>query len=136
MIPDFILDQLRADNPDGVTRNARLSRCRDCGRGVLRGLDADPCGGAVTADADEIDQVGELIAILRGVRTYQLTRTTTSSGRGVWQLDPREPAAIRAGQMRPVVPAHRCGERLPPAASSRLPGWLSRRAVVPETPDF
>lgn len=124
-------------HPDGATRSAVIQRCPKCRALVLRGLDADLAALLVICDATEIDTRGELVALALGLRTYMLTRSTNSSGKTGWNIDPRLPAAILAGQRTALVATHRCGIAIPPAATTRIPTWLGRRhAPLPDHPPF
>jgi hypothetical protein len=118
-LPHWLQEHLRtigADNPDGVSRRARLTHCRTCRRTLVVGLDADPCGIAATADAQEIDAVGEYLALTLGLRTFTLTRTA-----GTWQLEYRDQFAVAGEKKHPILAAHTCTIRLPPAVESLFP---------------
>lgn len=128
------LENIGAANTDGVSRGARLTRCADCSRRVLTGLDYEPCGGVVVCDPHEIDTNGELVALALGLRTYTLTRATTGSGKAAWNLDPRTQWSIAAGQRTPLVAQHRCGVAVPATAHPRIPP-TARRATT-DQPDF
>lgn len=137
-LPDWLVAHL-ADtgrgNPDGISRAARLSRCDQCRRPVLAGLDGDLAAGAVSCDPNEIDTTGELLALALNLRTYTLTRATTSSGKATWNIDRRYPEAIRAGQRTALVAEHRCGIAIPPARQSRIPGFYASKPL-PEIAPF
>lgn len=138
-LPEWLVAHLTATgryNADGVARSARLTRCPKCARVVLSGLDGDIAGFPVVCDPTEIDTNGELLALVLNLHTYTLTRAMTSSGKSTWNLDPREPCGIRAGQRTALVAQHRCGIAIPPTAVSRLPAWMSRRAPDTDTPPF
>lgn len=138
-LPGWLVANLIATgqhNPDGVSRGARLTRCTDCGRPVLAGLDGDTAAWAVKCDPHEIDTRGELIALALNLRTFTLTRATNSSGKAAWNLDPRDRWAIRNGQRTALVAQHRCGIAVPPATESRLPAWLNRRTTTTDQPPF
>lgn len=139
MLPERLTAHLVAigqHNPDGVSRSARLTRCADCGRPVLAGLDGDIAAWAVKCDPHEIDTRGELVALALNLRTYTLTRATNSSGKATWNLDPRDQWAIRAGQRTALVAQHRCGIAIPAATQSRLPAWVNRRTATTDRPPF
>lgn len=136
-LPDWLrahLANIGADNPDGVTRSARLGTCRDCGRRVIRGLDDDRCAMAATADPHEIDAAGEYLALRIGLATYSLRRTTSASGKAAWNIDPRTRWVIEGGKPGAVVAQHRCGIAIPPAAQSRLPAWHAPRPAADHPP--
>lgn len=138
-LPGWLLATLVATgrhNPDGVSRGARLTRCPDCGRPVLSGLNGDVAGYLAICDPHEIDTRGELVALALNLRTFTLTRATNSSGKATWNLDPRDQWAIRAGQRTALVAQHRCGIAIPPAAESHLPAWLNRKTTNTDQPPF
>lgn len=120
-LPDWLLRKLEADNPDGVTRAARLTRCPRCRTRTLTGIDDDTCGIAVTVTPIELDHYGEYIALCHGLRTYHLARRFNTSGTPRWELDWRATTHIASHHRRyPVVAGHRCGLHLPPAETSLL----------------
>lgn len=111
MIPTWLADHLRAigaDNPDGVTRAARIGSCRRCQADVIRGLDGDLAAWSATADVAEIDEYGEYLALLAHRMTYNLVRYS-----GRWELNGRGFSQLRHPRRSAVVPAHRCGARIP-----------------------
>lgn len=113
-----ILDARGVTNPDGVSRRARVTHCRKCGGHIIRGLDSDPCGMAVTTDVTPIDETGELLAILTGRGTFQL------SWRGDrYEVDPRSGGQISHTPPSTItaVAEHRCGAVLPIAKVTRPP---------------
>jgi hypothetical protein len=133
MLPERLIAHLIATgrhNPDGVHRGARLTHCADCGRPILSGLDGDIAGWAVKCDPHEIDTRGELVALALNLRTFMLTRATNSSGKSIWNLDPRTQWSIAAGQRTAIVAQHRCGIAVPTAAVSHLPIWVTRAATT------
>lgn len=138
-LPGWLVAHLTATgrhNADGIARGARLTRCPECGRGVLAGLDGDIAGFPVMCDPHEIDTYGELVALALNLRTFMLTRAMKSNGKSTWNLDPRDPWSIRAGQRTALVAQHRCGIAVPPTAVSRLPAWLNHRPPDTDIPPF
>jgi hypothetical protein len=120
-LPEWLAVKLAADNPDGVTRSARLGRCDTCRHPVLRGLDGDLAALPVVVAPVELDHFGEYLAVARGCRTYYLARRFSASGRPRWELDPRWGVHIANPDRRyPVVPEHRCGVWLPHCEGGRL----------------
>lgn len=116
-IPTWLVSMLSAKglyNEDGISRAAKLGKCPDCRAAVMHGLDGDRAAAAVMTTPYEIDRVGEVIAILLGLHTFTLTQTAGPK-RMVWNIDPRNPWAIAAGQRTPLVAEHRCGALIPPA---------------------
>ncbi len=136
-LPEWLVAKLRADNPDGVTRAARLGTCERCRRPVLRGLDDDRCAMAVTAEPFEIDRFGEYLALARGLRTFHLARRFGSSGAGRWEIDARDKCAIESPRKRyPVIPQHRCDVRLPAVADGLLASLKPASADYDGPPPF
>lgn len=120
-LPEWLVAKLRADNPDGVTRAARLGTCERCRRPVLRGLDDDRCAMAVEADPFEVDRFGEYLALARGLRTFHLARRFGNSGSARWEIDPRNQWSIESTRKRyPVIPQHHCAIILPAVADGML----------------
>lgn len=120
-LPEWLTAKLRADNPDGVTRAARLGTCERCQLPVLRGLDDDVCAWVAVAMPIEIDQFGEYLALARGLRTYHLSRRFSPSGAARWEIDVRSTWAVESNRNRyPVIPQHFCGVTLPAVADGLL----------------
>lgn len=118
--PDWLrahLADLGLDNPDGISRAAHLAACPDCGRRVLRGLDDDRCAGVATVDPDEIDHIGEYLALKIGLLTYSIRRSASAGGKRQWNLDWRSHQETRFTPNAPVVAQHKCGMKIPPAAN-------------------
>lgn len=67
---------------------------------------------AIRVDEHEIDETAELLAVLRGTRTYQARRVGFSD----WVLVDRWVEHIRAGRQWPIYPKHVCGIEWPRAA--------------------
>lgn len=99
-------------NGDGIARAARAGYCRGCGAVVVRGLDADRAALSVACDPEPLNPLGEFLAVSLGRRTFDL------SWRGRYELNPREPAHIRAAPAQifgksSVVVEHLCGQAMP-----------------------
>lgn len=119
----------------GLTRRARPRRCPGCGTWTLAGLDADVCALEAHADPTPLTPLGEVAALLGGVRTVELVN---SGGRH--QLEQRLPDHIEG---RPacsgrfdVLALHRCGQPIPrqfAAASAFTP---KTAAATTEEPPF
>jgi hypothetical protein len=134
-LPDWLLRKLEAENPDGVTRGARLTRCDTCRAHVLRGLDADRCALATTCTPIALDHLGEYLALTKGLRTYTLARRANTSGNARWEIDPRAQWQIANPHRRyPVIPEHCCGIHLP--ASSNSPFQRLAPAPTHDHPPF
>lgn len=108
----------------GISRRARIRRCRRCSSHILTGLDADVCAIEANADPVPLSPLGEALAVLEGRITWSL-----HSEGGRWVLDVRDPlhiAAHPAGTRgrEDVVREHRCrSSSVVPAltASTRFP---------------
>lgn len=123
-LPEWLAARLRDENPDGVTRAARLGSCPRCRGPVLRGLDDDRCAIPVEVTLIELDHFGEYLALARGLRTFYLAKRQGSSGNPRWEVDPRYLCHIRAEHRRyPVVPEHRCDVWLPHWPDGLLNRW-------------
>jgi hypothetical protein len=138
VLPDWLAAALQdagqLDAPGTGTRRARLGRCPACRAQVLRGLDGERAAGLAVVNAEEIDTSGEFLALMLGLRTYTLTRGRSSTGAASWNLDPREPCGIRAGQRTALVAEHRCGVAIPPARESRIPRWMQSKPLPDAAP--
>ena len=55
MMPAWLRRRFEAENPDGITRKARIGSCRSCAGAVVRGLDADLLAIPVVCDAIAVD---------------------------------------------------------------------------------
>ena len=90
-----------------MSRAAKPSRCPDCGRATLRGLDGDRCALDVVVEPDPVPgHRGELACVVLGRPTYELDM----HGR----LHRRTPAAVVHGPVRTALVAHDCGQPPPP----------------------
>lgn len=67
------------------------------------GPDADRCAVTVTVEACEIDKIGEVLALVRGLSTFDLSKRG-----GKWELDYRAPCHMNAERKFPVFSAHDC----------------------------
>jgi len=123
-------------NEDGVSRTARGRHCKNCGRVVIAGLDADRCAIPAIADPFILDAAGELAAVLTGRATYRLL---WAGGR--YELDARDQFHIagskpgaRDGLGRPVevLASHVCGRPLGSAPLS----WPTTAKEASDVPPF
>lgn len=95
---------------NGLGRNARGRRCRDCGDWVIAGWDADRCAGTAHIDPTPLTALGEAMALIDGRSTYMLRR---HEGRTL-RLDHRHRWAIASkpaghpDQRGDIVAEHRC----------------------------
>lgn len=126
MIAGWLQRHLEAQglwDADGITRRARVRRCRKCRARIIVGLDADLIAGEAVCDIDPLSAIGEAAALILGRTTYCLRWVG-----GHLQLDHRShfevrghPAgtAYKPGGAPPydVVAEHVCGTRLPATQS-------------------
>lgn len=110
MIPTWLarhLEAIGAANPDGYGRTVRAGICRRCGSSVLRGLDNDRAALPATVDPTPISAIGEVVAILAGAATYDITlgsRRAELHRRNRWHIPRRD---------NPVLADHHCGTTWP-----------------------
>lgn len=98
------LEKTGAANTDGVRRAIRATTCRDCGAGILTGLDADRAALPVVVDVDPVTELGEVLALAAGRVSYNLR-----IGNGACELDRRDRHTISAPRRYRVVVSHECG---------------------------
>ena len=121
-MPEWLVVHLTAIgryDTDGVRRGARLSRCSQCRRQVLSGLDGDRCAMAVTCEPYEIDEKGEALALMLGLQTYTLTQTNGAKG-VVWNIDWRASNVLGRSRRYALVAEHRCEMAVPPTQDQIL----------------
>ena len=100
--------------------------CRHCHAPVLTGQDSPTAGITVTLDPQPVDNLGEVLALLQGRRTFAVS-TVNQSGNHRRVFDERTASWIRTGRpIAPVHPEHRCNQPLPTAASTGRRGWADR----------
>lgn len=92
----------------GISRRARAELCKGCGRALMRGLDAERCASDVRVDPHPLSALGELQALVDGVRTFEL------HWRGRYEIDYRDDFSIAGrtpGSLHnvDVVAEHKCG---------------------------
>lgn len=141
-VPQWLAQQLiNAGHWDinGIGRNARGRRCRDCGGWVLAGLDGDRCAEAVNVDPTPLSALGEAMALVGGRGTYALRR----EGPG-FRIDRRHRWAIAGepagspGQRYDVVAAHACTDPGPtgPLVTESVLQRLSARTDYDAQPPY
>jgi hypothetical protein len=91
-----------------VSRSAQPARCPRCRGQVLAGLDADRCGLPTVVEPVPLSNVGEVLALLAGRRTYDVL---------AGELHERLSAHLRAqpADSGVVVAQHLCNSRPLPA---------------------
>ena len=83
-----------------------MAKCRDCKAPVLAGLSEDWMAWVVTVDSSPLSPIGEMLAVLGGLRTYELRahqQTLALWQRDRWQIRGRPP-----GVKFDVVADHQC----------------------------
>lgn len=95
------------------------------------GPDADRCAVTVTVEACEIDKIGEVLALVRGLSTFDLSKRG-----GKFELDYREPCHMNAERKFPVFSAHDC--RWVPPVKAECHSLLSELIgkVISDIPPF
>lgn len=109
-LPEWLRARL---GDQGGERSARAGVCGWCKREVLRGMDADRCAAMAVVDAYEIDELGEVIALLRGMTTFDLVLMG-----GKFELYYRGVTHIRRPRTYPVLAEHDCAYVHPAAANT------------------
>ena len=130
------LRALRVETYAGLSRAARVARCRGCKEHVWRGLDDEVCAVEVDCDLRPLDPLAEVAALLEGLETYDVHRRGSRL-----EIDPRgaENITARAADSVPgedVVVAHRCGRVVVSTATTRLPVMRRRNEPLPILPPF
>lgn len=114
----------------GLSRRARLRRCPDCAAITLAGLDADQGGFEAAADPIPLTGLGEMLALLDRLATYELWK----AGAG-YELERRNhhrityrPAEHPTRALRvDVLRAHRCHNRAPSDAETATTAFAEAR---------
>ncbi|MCW2767626.1 MAG: hypothetical protein JWO11_3585 [Nocardioides sp.] len=131
------LENIGQANPDGVSRAARATRCRQCRAHILTALDGDVAAMPTRVTNQEIDEMGEFLAISLGIPTYTLRRAGHATKGAVWHIDGRNQSEIKGPRRYAVMAQHQCGVHLPPAVRPVLPDAAPTRAPAdPMTPPF
>lgn len=91
-------------------RVAKRHTCRKCDAECLRGDDHDTMSIKVVVDVAPVDRLGEALAIVAGLRTYDIGPQTGKTARpGAFVLYIREPWHYGcAARKYPVLVEHRC----------------------------
>lgn len=110
-MPAWLARRLEATGdagPDAVTRRVRGKACKTCGRFVLAGLDADRAASPAHVDATPLSRLGEALAQVAGLATYDLAWT----GQRLELDGPRDASTISrfpaGARGTDVVAAHQC----------------------------
>lgn len=105
----------------GLSRRAKVRKCAKCRAWTFQGLESDWCAWGAITDLRPLDAMGELVALLGGLRTYSLIYAG-----GHYEINSRGELAIAA---RPpgsrvnedIVAAHKCGVDIAGTIASNLP---------------
>lgn len=120
-LPDWLRRHLEATQdigPEAVTRRVRGRTCKRCGQAILTGLDADAAAGNAYVDPLPLSPLGEALAQIAGLATYELLWTGVRlelEYRDAWSIE-GHPAGSRAGV--DVVAEHQCGSANLPSLPS------------------
>lgn len=119
----------------GVSRAARYMTCGRCGTTVIRGLDDDRCAGEAECDVQPLTAMGELHAVIDGLRTYDIRLwggRYELTFRDSWHMTAHPPAS-RPGV--DVLAQHRCGRVQECTDVRRRPAKrLASKALADEPP--
>ena len=125
-------------HPDGI----RATWCRVCRQPILTGMDDLACALPARVDPTPLTPLGELLAQLGDLDTYELRagRPTRLIRRLAADITarPAEGAGRRRHDTYDVLAAHRCGQTLtgPAAAATRIPPPTSAADATPIDPPF
>lgn len=111
----------------GLTRRARVVRCRKCGVPTMAGYDAAVAALDAWCDLTDLSALGEALALCEGRRTYTLWEMGDRL-----ELDARDRWMITgqpAGTGRTVLTEHRCAAPVPALWAAPQP------ESAPELPD-
>lgn len=118
--------------PGNAARTARPTNCEECGQYVLRGLTRDKGGIAVDCEPEPLSPLGEVMALLSGLITYEsvwLWGTHTINWRDRYAI-----ASHSAGDGIDVLIAHDC-KRSRLQDFPRMRSVQSVRTVTAPLPD-
>ena len=136
-LPRWLQDHLVAQGhlaPGGITRHARVRRCRRCRVPVVSGLDDVVMADAVDVDPAPLGALAEAAALLRGCTTYDLARRAGKlviDRRTVYEIQGWPPGTRRNVD---VVKAHECGVQPQGLIGSTIEA--RRRYVLTDDPPF
>jgi hypothetical protein len=98
-----------AEIVEAGARSARNVDCPRCGSPCIRGDDDDRSAIVALVDAEPIDLVGEMLAIFKGLHTFDLMPARGKAKRGAFNLWHREPWNVHsAKQVHPIYVDHVC----------------------------
>jgi hypothetical protein len=92
-----------AERISGSRRAARRESCQRCGALTWRGDDDDRCSLVAVVDAEPVSALVEVIALLKGRASYDLTARA-----GAVQLQHRDIEQVRAIARYPIHLSHQC----------------------------
>lgn len=103
---------------DGVSKRVSYGRCVECKATVMRALDGDVAAVAVTLDVGEVDNLGEVVALLQGRRTYNLIPFASQAAYSRCIVE-RKAYHIQRPRSSPVIIEHSCDKPLVQKTSSK-----------------
>jgi hypothetical protein len=114
------LEERGVISSEGLTRRAKIVRCRACRMPVMAGFDSARAALDAYCDLTEVSALGEAMALVAGRKTYEL-----HSGSRL-ELERRDQFSIAghpAGRQGspPVLVQHVCGESVPRAWADDRP---------------
>jgi hypothetical protein len=120
---DGVIDFSHAGPP--ATRRTRAILCPGCRRPIMRGLMPLPTPWPVDADPTPLSSLGEALALLAGVKTYELSWSFDH-----YEIRHREWSMVTYGpadtlKESDVLGAHNC--RVPTS-----PAWPTKPSLVPD----
>lgn len=126
-MPRWLRDQLAEAGAitAGFTRTARAVKCEKCGARIIKGWTDEPCATLAAADPRPISNLGEVVAVLQGRMTFDLSRRGGRLEIDLRESDhiqgspPEDPGWYRARS--DVLAAHRCNTAPLPSIESRIP---------------
>jgi hypothetical protein len=112
VLPLWLAEELRAENPNRYLTKATWTRCRKCKAIVQTGLDDPVIASPAMIDPTPLTPLQDLTCALTHRTTYRLFQAGTETRISHRDQFNRHHPAGEAGQP-PIVPAHRCGARFP-----------------------
>lgn len=139
-LPEWLARRLDAaglmDASTGATRSARVVICPRCQARIWRGMCAEFGGWSVDADPEPLSALGEALALLAGIPTYELRwlgNRYELDGRDAWRIT-GSPAGVSA--RLDVLAGHECDGPVLPHAPTMLRDqiWYTHAADPEEAP--
>ena len=110
-----------------TSRSLHARRCKECRSLIATGVDEEVAAFGVAVDPTSLTALGEVEAILAGLRCYTITRPAAQSVRATRRSRWLTPTS----RIHDVWPEHRCGQLHLHTTTSRLE---RRRPTDPNDP--